>query len=403
MRIAIFTEYYFPFVSGVVTHIQTLSEGLVKRGHEVMIVTLDPNVNCHYLKENGSLSILYCPAIPMKKFYGYGIANPLNSQRMKIISDFAPDILHVHTEFTMGIFANVMAYKLHVPIVYTLHTMYDDYLFYLVPFKWGQQMVKPAAHGYLRSIASRATEIIGPSLKVKEYLRRCGVEKEINIVPNTVDVSAFLPENVDPNRVNEVRQILGIQKGDIALCFVGRLGAEKSIDVLINFFAEGFKTDARYKLFIIGDGPEKDNLKEQIHSLALERQVRLVGRIEHEDLPPYYHACDLFAMASLSEMNSISALEAMASGLYVIQRLDVYNKDQISSGENGETFETSAEFTALVKAEGDLTDDEREARRKRVTSFSRRYGENEFMERILSVYNKALSEYRAKKSKPQKA
>lgn len=388
MRVAIFTETYFPFISGVVTHIQTLKEGLEAKGHEVLIVTTNPKATCHYIKDG----ILYCPAIPLKRIYGYGVANPLNLQRLKIITEFDPDIMHIHTEFSMGIFGLFAARKLKKPVVYTLHTMYDDYMFYVAPERF-QNMVKPGAHFYFRNVARRATEIIGPSPKVVEYLRRCGVERHINIVPNTVDLSSFMPENVNPEEVARVRRELGIQEGDTALCFVGRLGKEKSIDVMIDYFSRHFKGQSSYKLFIIGDGPERKALQQQIDRLGVQQQVHLLGRIEHELLPPYYHACDLFCTASLSEMNSISMLEAMASGLYVVQRLDVYNKDQIAPGVNGNLFTTSDEMAALLREEGEMDADARQQRRNGVTAYTKRYGREEFMRRILNIYDRAIDKY----------
>ena len=390
MKVAIFTETYFPFISGVVTHIKTLKESLEHAGHEVLIVTTSPKAVCHYVKDG----VLYCPAI-LKRIYGYGLSNPVNIQRLRIIQDFDPDIIHIHTEFSMGIFAQFAARKLKKPIVYTLHTMYDDYMFYVAPERF-QNMVKPAAHVYFRKVANKATEIIGPSLKVVEFLRRCGVERHINIIPNTVDLSDFMPENVSRDDVAAIRTKLGIRDGDTAMCFVGRLGKEKSIDVLVEFFAAHFRGDDAYKLFIIGDGPEKENLERQIVRLGVGAQVRLLGRIEHQFLPPYYHACDLFTTASLSEMNSISMLEAMASGLYVIQRLDIYNKNQITPGENGNVFNTAEEMAALLREEAALTPEQRALRRQKVTAFTQRYGEKEFIRAVLNVYERAMAEYKAK-------
>lgn len=388
MRIAIFTETYFPFISGVVTHIETLKNCLEREGHETLIVTTNPKAVCHYVKDG----VLYCPAIPLKRIYGYGFSNPVNIQRLRIIQDFDPDIIHIHTEFSMGIFAQFAARKLKKPIVYTLHTMYDDYMFYVAPERF-QNMVKPAAHVYFRKVANRATEIIGPSTKVVEFLRRCGVERHINIIPNIVDLSDFMPENVAPEAIARTRAALGIQEGDTAICFVGRLGKEKSIDVLIEFFAAHFLGQQRFKLFIIGDGPERENLNEQIRSLGAEAQVHLLGRIEHAELPPYYHACDLFATASLSEMNSISMLEAMASGLYVVQRLDVFNRNQIVPGENGNTFTNAEEMAALLHEQDALSPAARAERRKKVCAFTQRYGEKDFIRAVLDVYDRAVAEY----------
>ena len=115
MKIAIFAEYYFPYISGVVTHIETLRQVLEAHGHEVLIVTLDPKCDKHYVKGG----VLYCPAIPLKRIYGYGIANPLNLKRLHVLKEFGPDVLHIHTEFSMGLFGQFAARKLKKPVVYT--------------------------------------------------------------------------------------------------------------------------------------------------------------------------------------------------------------------------------------------------------------------------------------------
>ncbi|MEG1932057.1 MAG: glycosyltransferase [Pygmaiobacter sp.] len=392
MRIAIFTETYFPYISGVVTHIETLKNGLIAQGHQVLIVTTNPKATTHYIKDG----VLYCPSFSLKKIYGAGITNPVNLRRMQYIKEFNPNLLHIHTEFSIGLFGLLCARHLHKPIVYTLHTMYDDYLFYVSTNKNMQKMVKPGAHFYFRNVARKATEIIGPSPKVVEFLRRCGVERHINIVPNTVDLRAFFAENIEEEQIVAAKKAMGIQPGDISMLFVGRLGHEKSLDVLINFFADHCASDARYKLFIVGDGPELDNLKQLTVSRHVASQIRFLGRMDHGKLPPYFQACDLFTTASLSEINSISMLEAMASGLYVLQRLDIYNKEQITPGENGNFFIESSDFGKLLSDYAAKDPAERKAMRAVVTATTQRYGVKEFTKLILNVYERAIYEYRVK-------
>ena len=390
MRVAIFTETYFPFISGVVTHIETLKKGLEAQGHKVMIVTLDPKTKEHYLKDG----ILYCPSMPLKKIYGYGVANPLNLRRLAYIKAFNPDIIHVQTEFTMGLFGLFCAKRLKKPVVYTLHTMYDDYLFYVAPGKRMQKLVKPGAHWYFRRIAKRATEIIGPSTKVVEFLRRCGVERHVNIIPNTVDLSDFMVENVDPKEIEKTKEKLGIQPGDVCLFFVGRLGKEKSLDVLIDLFSENFAGESRFKLLIAGGGPEAAALRELVAEKKMQSQSQLLGRIDHNLLPPYFQACNLFATASLSEINSISMLEAMASGLYIAQRLDPYNRAQINEGVNGDIFTDSEGFAKIIRDWDAKSVEEKAALRKTVSDTTRRYGEEEFTRAVLDVYHRAILGYR---------
>ena len=174
--------------------------------------------------------------------------------------------------------------------------------------------------------------------------------------------------------------------------------AKKSLDVLINWFCESFGGDASFKLFIIGEGPEHQKLEALIRRHHAEEQVRLLGRLEHNALPPYYHACDVFATASLSEMNSISMLEAMASGLYVLQRLDLYNKDQINPGVSGNFFTTREEFAALCREQAGLSAQQKAERRAGVEQESQKYSKEEFARRVLDVYQRAVLEYRGKQT-----
>ena len=99
MRIALFTETYLPYINGVVTHVKLLREGLEKLGHTVLVVTSDPNTHHHYIEDG----VLHCPAVKLKKIYGYGLASPYSHTRTKLLEEFHPDIIHIHTEFSMGI------------------------------------------------------------------------------------------------------------------------------------------------------------------------------------------------------------------------------------------------------------------------------------------------------------
>ena len=128
MKVAIFTETYLPYINGVVTHIHSLRTGLEMLGHEVMVVTADPQADEFKLENN----VLYCPSKEMKKLYGFGLANPFSPKRTKFLDEFAPDVLHIHQEFGIGLYGYRYAKFRNIPYVYTMHTMYDDYLYYVL-------------------------------------------------------------------------------------------------------------------------------------------------------------------------------------------------------------------------------------------------------------------------------
>lgn len=387
MRIALMTESYYPYINGVITHVETLKKGLEAEGHQVLIVTLSPAHKQHTL-ENG---VLYCPAKPVLSDYGYGVANPHSRKRMELLADFRPDLIHMHTEGTLGVFALWAAKRLRIPLVYTLHTMYDDYLFYVCRNKAGQKVITAGGRLYFRRLCTRAAQIIGPSEKTAEYLHSLGVKKAVNVIPNTVDLTDFGRDCATEEAVAALRQELSLAPEDVAACFVGRLGQEKSVDVLIERFARQLGEKKGWKLFIIGDGPEREKLARQVRECGLEDKIRLLGRIEHEKLPVYYQAFDIFTTASVTEMHSISMLEAMASGLYCLVAYDPKNEHQVEKGVSGEMFADDAAFGALMDRELTMPRQERLARRGRLEGHMKQYGCREFVESILGVYEKALA------------
>ena len=223
MRVALFTETYLPYINGVVTHVKILKEGLEELGHQVLVVTADPHTRKHFVKDN----VLHCPAHEFKRFYGYGVASPVSYRRLKIIEQFNPDIIHIHNEFGIGLFGISCAKILKKPLVYTLHTMYDDYLYYVAPQRL-INVAKKVTHDYTRFLANRATALTGPSKKCQEYFRNAGVYKDVNVIPNAVELESFSPHNIDPAHKKAFREKYNLDDDLMLACFVGRLGREKS-------------------------------------------------------------------------------------------------------------------------------------------------------------------------------
>ncbi len=393
MRIVMFSEYYLPFINGVITHIETLKQQLEQKGHEVLIVTAKTKRSD---EEKDGEDVMRCTAIPLKKLYGYGITNPINVAVYLKIRDFAPDLIHVHTEFSIGLMGIHTARLLKVPLVYTLHTMYNEYLFYVAPKKF-EKLLKPVAHFYLKNVALKATEITGPSPKVVDLLRESGVNKHVNIIRNSMNKKDFFPENNDKKKVAETRKKLGIADDETALIYVGRLGGEKSIDELIDCFDFACADLPKYKLIIVGHGPQAEELKSHAASKSTADRIQFTGKVPHNEIQYYYLACDLFSGCSTSETNSISMLEGMAAGLFAVQKLDIYDPHQIMRGVAGELFESKEGFRDIIIEYDALSPKERKDLRHKVTMSSRVYDEKAFCEQVLFVYERAVRRYRQKR------
>ncbi len=391
MRIALFTETYLPYISGVVTHVKLLKEGLEKLGHTVLIVAADPDTRHHYIRDG----VLHCPAKTLKRIYDYGLAAPYSHRRLKMIRDFNPDIIHIHTEFGVGLSAIHIAKALRIPLVYTLHTMYDEYIYYIAPRQLVPMMTK-ISHRYFRLFAKRATEITGPSKKCTEYIQNdCKLDRNVNVIPNPVELDKFQPENITEEQKIAFRKKYGIADDEMLICFCGRIGREKSVDVLLDYWAETVKPEDRMRLVIIGDGPCKQELEEQAARLGISNMVTFTGSVPNNELPPYYASCDLYVTASLSDTNSISMLEAMATGLPVVHRYDKLNEGQVRTGVNGYIFYDAKEMYQVFKEYQKKPAEEKRILEHSVRESVKQAGSENLANYLLTVYNKAYLDKKA--------
>ena len=386
MRIALFSDTYLPEINGVAIHVAALKEGLEALGHEVLVVTTTPKDKTSF-DSNG---VLHCPSIQLKKIYGYGLSMPINMRQFNIIRKFNPDVIHIHTEFGIGLFGILVSKMLRRPVIYTLHTIYDDYVYYVVPrplVKTGQRVF----YKYIRSLYKRATVITGPSPKSLEYLNNAGLHRNIEIIPNPVDVERFSLENVEREDVAQIRSKYNIPNDAFVGCIVSRVGKEKSIDVLLDYIAKYSTKNEKFKFLIVGDGPAKKDLEAQAKRLGIDKVVVFTGKVPNGQLLPYYAACDVFLTASLSDTNSISMLEAMSMGLPIIQREDVINKGQVVENVNGFIFTDESTFAEKLDLVYKMSAVDRVELSKRVrNSVIQSNTKNNMAAKIVSVYKKAI-------------
>jgi 1,2-diacylglycerol 3-alpha-glucosyltransferase len=387
MKIALFAETYSPDVNGVVAHVKTLKAGLEQMGHEILVVAADKHCKHHYVQEG----VLHCPSIESKRFYGFGVAPPFPRKRMRLIAEFSPDIIHIHQEFGIGISGVFAAKRLSKPLVYTLHTMYDQYVYYVASWPF-HTMATKVSHKYMRFIANRANALTGPSQKCGEYFGRIGVNKPISIIPNSADLDIFGLDKVKAEAKGQALGRFGIPRGKTLAIFVGRLGKEKSVDVLLRYWAKTIRPEHGLHLVIVGGGPHETHLERQTHDLGIGSQVTFTGMIANKELPALYAACDVYVTASLSDTNSISMLEAMASGLPVMQLYDEINKSHIIEGVNGWPFHDENDLARHLLRIADMSSEEKNKMKAAAHQSVVDRGPGDLAKYMLGIYESAIRE-----------
>ena len=163
MRIGIFTDSYHPHVSGVTTSIDMLKEALIKMGHKVFIVTVNPEDMKYHIEKNGT--ILRIPGIPTG-IYDYRLTTLYPIKAVNIIKEWNLDVIHTHTEFGIGTFARVIGRQFDVPVVHTYHTMYEDYVHYITKGYFDGASKKIVEYLTKFYCDTTVSELIVPSRKI---------------------------------------------------------------------------------------------------------------------------------------------------------------------------------------------------------------------------------------------
>lgn len=394
MRIGIFTDTYPPYINGVSTSIAMLEKALKKKGHQVFIVTVNPNEMAYSFSDR----VIRIPGIPIG-IYDYRLTGIYPLKTINKIKEWNLDIIHSHTEFGVGTFARIMAKQLDIPLVHTYHTMYEDYVHYITKGYFDNASKKIVEYLTKFYIDKTTTELIVPTKKTYNLFKeKYGYARSVHIVPTGIDVEKFYRENNNQKEALELKNKLGFNADDFVILFVGRMGHEKSVDFLIEAHADIIKKNKKIKLLLVGDGPDIDYLKDLVNKNDLNDYVVFAGRVPWENISIYYQIPNVFTSASSTETQGLTILEAMAASVPVIALDDPAFNEVIANDLNGFLFKDRKEYVDIMlklSKDKELVDRLSIQARNTAESHSSKY----FAEKVLDVYKIALKGRKRKRGK----
>jgi rhamnosyl/mannosyltransferase len=291
MKILHIYKDYYPVLGGMENHIKLLAEGQVKQGLEVTVLVTNnsfrsvlQNINGVQVVKAGRLATI--------------ASTPLSLSLPLLLRQQRPDIAHLHFPYPVG----ELSYLLFGRASHMVITYHSDIvrqktlLLFYRPFLW--------------QVLRRADRIIATSpnyIESSPYLRP--LKHKCRVVPLSIEIERFL--DADPSQVQQIRAMYGSP----LILFVGKLRYYKGLHYLLRAMPE-----IPGKLLIIGEGPMESDLRQLIISLNLSGKVFFLGEVSDEELPAYYHACDVFVLpaSERSEAFGTVQIEAMASGLPVV-------------------------------------------------------------------------------------
>lgn len=336
MKIGLVTACYHPVVNGVTRMVDSLAAAYVKLGHQAAVFTLGPP---HEDDVHRPFPVYRSPGRPLGRS-GYFATGRYSNDVARKMSEM--DILHAHhPAMCLELIAKL---RLNIPLVFTNHTRYDQYLpLYLpvIPKRFASSIGEWLTRRFWPARGNLADHLIAPTPKIKEIMRRYGITRPIAVIPN--GIPPLPPAEPIP------RERFGWTDDHIVLIAVGRLASEKNPLGLLHLFANALSQNPLCRLLIVGNGPERPHIKREIDHLRLTHAVCLTGEVPFDQVPPYLKTADLFITTSTTEVDPLTVIEAMSLGRPVIALKADWSADCLPpSGQGSWIADSREEFVNQI-------------------------------------------------------
>jgi 1,2-diacylglycerol 3-alpha-glucosyltransferase len=398
MNIVFATDTYWPRVNGVTVSISTSKRSLEKLGHSVSVITnLYPDEDEDYGKGVDSR-----PDEP--NVYRFPSIGVFVSKEDRQISPFVydkifstldtlkPDVIHVHTEFAIGVLAKLYSRLHRVPLVMTCHTYYEQYINYYIPFL-PKKILKRFACNFTRQYFADADVLIVPADRIRQVLVSYGLtDASYRLIPTGLVREDFALKSGEARGFRD--DFLADHPAAVGkriLLFVGRVGHEKNIDLLLKVIEILRTTEKDILLVVTGDGPYREELEKKIEKQNLGSLVEFTGYVDRRKLKYLYSMASVFVFPSVTETQGLVTIEAMICGTPVVAVGEMGTKD-VMAGDNGGFMVSNdaAEFAARVR---ELLSDEKlyAMKKEEAAAYAGNWTIDRMSTKLLDAYRDAVT------------
>lgn len=378
MRIVIFSNTYKPTVSGVVTSIGLFRRGLIQAGQEVHVFA--PQYQGF---EDEEPYIFRFPAIDLGNQVDMALVIPFKAPMERTMRGIKPALIHSQHPIWMGDIAAELARNLDIPLLFTLHSRYDEFARQYIPIApdLAGVVVDQIVGRYLR----KCTHVIAPTPTIRDLiLREYTDDVPVSVVPTPVDLSQY--HDLQPQRI---RGALGLENAELLL-FLGRLAAEKNLPFLLRSFAAIAAKRPQARLLLVGKGPHESRLRRMVRKLNLHDLVTFAGPVPHTEIANYAAAADLLVFPSLTDTQGLVLIEAMAAGIPVVALEAPGPLDVLTQGGGVLVKRQEDAFAdAVLELLGDKP--RRRVLGEQAAQVAQRYSIASTTARLIAVYEEALA------------
>ncbi|MFN7088702.1 MAG: glycosyltransferase, partial [Candidatus Paceibacteria bacterium] len=291
-----------------------------KSGHRVWIITTSPFGWAYEEKDPADFFIYRLRGWKNPFRRGLRVSLPSNVREVRrFLDELKPDIIHLQDPAVLSRMIQKEAKRRGIPVIIHHHFSMEFVLAYFKRMRFFHIFVRAFIEHRVHKLYNQCEIIITPTEFVKHGLAKWGVKTPIVAISNGIELSRFHPG--DPGK--EFFERFGISQEDKIVLYLGRLDKDKNIFTLIKAIplilekAEAKIPNESIKFVFVGEGTERKKLQAKINRYPWCNLVKFLGFIPYEDeaVPKIYQASDLYWTASTIETQSLTTLEAMATGL----------------------------------------------------------------------------------------
>lgn len=305
MNIVMVTNTYTPHVGGVARSVAAFSQEYRRRGNRVLVVAPEfPGM------PEAESDVVRIPALQNFNGSDFSVVLPLAGLLTEVLDKFQPEIVHSHHPYLLGMTALRIARFRELPLVFTHHTLYEQYTHYVPGDSPALQQfaIELATH-----YANLTDQVFAPSESIAALIRERGVQAPVTVVPTGVDLERFGTGDGEGFRAS-----MGIPGDAFVVGHVGRLAPEKNLEFLAEALALFLVDHPRAHVLVAGEGPSESVIRAIFAREGQNARLHCAGVLDHDRLADAYHAMDVFAFASKSETQGMVLTEAMAASVPVV-------------------------------------------------------------------------------------
>ena len=379
MNILMMTNTFTPHVGGVARSIEAFTAEYRKRGHRVLVVAPE----FKNMPEN-EVDVIRIPAIQNFNGSDFSVVLSTPGYLTEAIKEFNPDIVHSHHPYLIGGMALRLAIPHNLPLVFTHHTMYEQYTHY-VP--GDSETLKRFVIQLSTRYANLCNQVFAPSESVASLLRRRGVVARIDVVPTGVHLEEF-----DRGSGAGFRAAMDIPENAFVVGHVGRLAPEKNLGFLAQAISGFLKNEKRAHFLVIGSGPSENTIRKIFSREGMADRVHTLGILKHPLLASAYRAMDVFAFASKSETQGMVLTEAMAAGVPVVALDAPGVREVVVDHRNGRLLhsETIKEFSSALQWVAALSSERMQQLKQDAKNSAEKFSMGRSADKALTLYKNLL-------------